>query len=277
MKKNTVTQRGVRNGPDTGKRVIHAGLMILFMLMTQLLATALLSIIKLGRDPGLESAVNAALAEGDQGPFSEVLGSCTIAGTLIGGLVALLPYIIRDVSKKDYCAAWISPWLIPALISAGVVLNAATSALISMLPDQGGEATAGMIAGSDPLIALLSVGIVTPVVEEMFFRRAIINSLRDRNGAVAAVASAAVFAALHSGTVQMAYAFAFGLLFAAIYARSGNLAYSALLHIAVNTSSTLAVLAGEDAEKYAVPVVAVCLLVVIASGVVIFIRTRRRA
>lgn len=274
-----MVQKNSDNGPKTGRRVLHAGVMLLFMLGVQLLGTVLLSLIKVGRDPELESAINTALSKGDHGPFNELLSSCTLMGTLIGGLIALLPYIIRDIARKNYCVAWINPWAIPALISAGVVLNVIASEVISMLPDQGAEATAELIAYSEtePLIAILSVGIITPIVEEMYFRRAIINSIRDRNIPIAIILSAVVFAMLHTGTVQMGYAFAFGILFGTIYARTGNLLYSAILHMSVNTSSTLMVLGGDEAEKYAVPVITICAMITLAAGLVIFVKKRRKA
>lgn len=83
------------------------------------------------------------------------------------------------------------------------------------------------------LVALLTV-IVAPLVEELVFRKLIIDRLRRFGGALAIVFSAAMFGLFHGNLSQLFYAFALGLLLGYVYLRTGRLIWSILLHAFIN-------------------------------------------
>ena len=95
------------------------------------------------------------------------------------------------------------------------------------------------MSGSELLVYFLSLCVFTPFVEEFVFRGAIFGTLRKYGFAYAAVASALLFGLAHGGPSSMAYAFASGFAFAAVYEITGSIRYSVLLHAINNTVSFL--------------------------------------
>ena len=90
------------------------------------------------------------------------------------------------------------------------------------------------ITAVDPWVTLLCVVIVSPIAEELFFRKAMIDRLSDYHPFDAILLSALLFALIHGNIAQFLYALPIGILFGIIYYRTQNIGYSILLHIALN-------------------------------------------
>ncbi len=84
-------------------------------------------------------------------------------------------------------------------------------------------------------LAIISSGIVGPILEEILFRYVFLNKLRKffttRN---AILLSSLVFALLHGDIVTMLYAFIMGFVFAYVYVKYNNIKISILCHISSN-------------------------------------------
>ena len=90
-------------------------------------------------------------------------------------------------------------------------------------------------------MALLTVGLIAPVVEEAFFRGFIFAGLRPRLGLRrATVLSAALFAIAHLLPSSIPPIFVLGLVFASLYQQTDSIWPSILLHGFINTFSLLA-------------------------------------
>ena len=85
-----------------------------------------------------------------------------------------------------------------------------------------------------PLVALLCAGIIAPVAEELFFRKAIIDRLSGFHPMDAIVFSALLFGFIHGNVTQFLYAFPLGVLLGIVYWRTKNIRYTILLHMALN-------------------------------------------
>lgn len=83
-------------------------------------------------------------------------------------------------------------------------------------------------------INLIFVGILAPIVEEIFFRRAVCNRLLVLGEGYTIVLSAAFFGLAHGNLFQFFYAFLLGAFFALIYVKTGRIRYSIGYHILVN-------------------------------------------
>ena len=85
-------------------------------------------------------------------------------------------------------------------------------------------------------LAILSSGIIGPILEEMLFRYVFLNRLSNfftmRN---AILLSSLVFALLHGDIVTMIYAFIMGFIFAYVYVKYDNIKVSIMCHIGANT------------------------------------------
>lgn len=84
------------------------------------------------------------------------------------------------------------------------------------------------------LFGILTVGIIVPILEELIFRRLVINATCKYGYGAAIMISAFTFAVYHGNFVQFFYAFGLGLFFAYIYCKTGKLRYTVLLHMGYN-------------------------------------------
>lgn len=102
------------------------------------------------------------------------------------------------------------------------------------------------IAGPlDLALILLSVVVMAPLVEELFFRGLLLQSLARRFGdPVGIVVSSALFAAVHLEWVVMPGLFLFGLIAAVITRRTGRLGMAWFMHASFNLTTVVLIQAG---------------------------------
>jgi uncharacterized protein len=91
------------------------------------------------------------------------------------------------------------------------------------------------------LLFAVLVGIIAPVVEEIFYRGLFINALRKRGAtvAVAIAVSSVVFAAMHLQVLQFPGLLLFGLVSAFLATRTGRLGPSIFTHIGFNMTTVV--------------------------------------
>ena len=117
------------------------------------------------------------------------------------------------------------------LMYAGNLVGTILSLLLS-----GGEAVnavAELAMDNHPLKVLFMV-VLAPLLEELVFRRQIIDRTRCYGEKTAAMLSAVAFGLIHQNLFQFFYAFALGLVFAYIYLRTGRLRYTVIFHAIIN-------------------------------------------
>ncbi|MBQ5430669.1 MAG: CPBP family intramembrane metalloprotease [Lachnospiraceae bacterium] len=88
--------------------------------------------------------------------------------------------------------------------------------------------------GTSLPIQILFFVILAPVIEELIFRKILIDRLRPYGEVMAIVVSALMFGLLHGNFSQMFYACGIGLVFGTIYAKTGRVRYSIICHMIVN-------------------------------------------
>ena len=108
--------------------------------------------------------------------------------------------------------------------------------------DDPSESAQALIDGIDgPLEAVLlfvSVAVMAPLVEELFYRGLLLRALQRRLGSVPAVAlSALIFAAVHRELLLIPGLFLFGVLAAVLTLRSGRLGPAWALHVGFNVAT----------------------------------------
>jgi len=120
--------------------------------------------------------------------------------------------------------------LLPAGILSGVI-----QAMGSL---SGGNVVDSLLYADDSwaylIVGIISVGIIIPILEELIFRKLLIDSTSKYGFGAAILLSAFTFGIFHGNFTQFFYATALGLLFAYIYASTGKLRYSVLLHMGYN-------------------------------------------
>lgn len=88
-------------------------------------------------------------------------------------------------------------------------------------------------------VNLLYVGILAPILEELFFRKLIIDRWRRYGDLAALVLSGLAFGLIHGNVGQVIYASLVGMLFGYLYLRTGRLRYTVALHMIINVISVL--------------------------------------
>ncbi|WEV46504.1 type II CAAX endopeptidase family protein [Bifidobacterium sp. ESL0690] len=86
----------------------------------------------------------------------------------------------------------------------------------------------------DPVSLLLFTVIIAPIFEEWLFRRLLIDHIQQFGEKTAILVSAFAFGLFHGNLFQFFYAFAFGLLLAYVYVRTGKLRYTIAMHMTFN-------------------------------------------
>ncbi len=127
------------------------------------------------------------------------------------------------------------------------LLSALVNLVVSQITGEplGGEQAVAGLAQQIPFVsAVLTVAILAPVAEELFFRGAVLNAWEREYGTNRAViGSAMLFALVHivGGTpLAVAQVFLLGLVLASVYVRTRSLATTIGLHGAFNLASVLA-------------------------------------
>lgn len=90
------------------------------------------------------------------------------------------------------------------------------------------------ILNDQTVMKVLIVVILGPIVEELVFRKFLIDRTLRFGHRTAVLFSAGTFALFHLNLFQFFYAFGVGIVFAHVYAKTGKLRYNALMHICVN-------------------------------------------
>ena len=93
---------------------------------------------------------------------------------------------------------------------------------------------ADMTASSPLWVNLLFVGILAPVMEEIFYRKLVIDRLRRYGDLPAILLSGIAFGLVHGNFSQFFYAATLGCLFGYIYLNTGRIRYTIFLHMGIN-------------------------------------------
>lgn len=186
------------------------------------------------------------------GSFSSIFGgllSESEASILLSSLImylvfipiALLLFRIAPSSQlqqqsigKDFL-----PWLLICfpVMNAGALIGNILSSLLSF----GGAKNPVEAVGSMHLwLEILCTVILAPIFEELLFRRAIIKRCVKYGEIPAIIFSAVAFGLFHGNLYQFFYAFGIGLVFGYVYARTGKIRYTILMHAIINFWGSIA-------------------------------------
>ena len=132
------------------------------------------------------------------------------------------------------------------------------------------------VFSSNVLYTLIVACIMAPVVEEIMFRKIMINKLVGYDERLAIIVSAFAFALFHGNLYQLLYAFVLGIIFAYITVKSGTIKYAIILHITVNTfGSVIFPYFLLNSNKIAAAIIVPVIFAYVIAGIVLFITKRR--
>jgi membrane protease YdiL (CAAX protease family) len=203
----------------------------------------------------LPFGADAIVLTGGEGELSPIgaavlLLSTQVALLLVSWLLVFRPGALAGLPSlpgRNAAAAVTAGlgWGLGAWVGATVVAGAVIAGLQAIGIEPEPQVAGKAIATVDPWLVVLSVVIMAPVAEEVFFRGVVFNALRREVGRRwAFLGSAALFGVIHLELVGVVPLFLLGLALAWIYERTDNLLAPVAMHATVNAISVaLALLA----------------------------------
>lgn len=91
-----------------------------------------------------------------------------------------------------------------------------------------------VIMSMNPGAIILSAVIVAPIMEELVFRKFLLDRIAGYGHWTAMVVSGVIFGVAHGNFYQFFYAFGLGMVFAYIYLRTGRVGYTTGFHMLIN-------------------------------------------
>jgi membrane protease YdiL (CAAX protease family) len=178
---------------------------------------------------------------------TQVIAKSAVPSIIISSIICIIVYICYKFIKKDKLdISQIDFKKIPICIGIGLFLNSTISVLLALLtpfiPQQHNDAlneVMTLVTTGNPIILLLGTGILGPILEEIIFRHGIHRTLSRSNLIIAYVVSSLSFGIAHGNLIQGTYAGILGFVLAFILTNTDNLLYPIIVHMTINTSSTL--------------------------------------
>ena len=98
---------------------------------------------------------------------------------------------------------------------------------------------ADAVLGSNFIITFIYGSFVAPVVEEIIFRKLLLDRLRRFGDLAAILLSGIVFGLFHMNLLQFLYASVLGFIFAYVTLKTNTIRYSIILHVLINMIGTV--------------------------------------
>ena len=123
----------------------------------------------------------------------------------------------------------------------GAFIGVFITLLISWLTgyDYGSHFLEDGLSGDGAFVLTIIAAFGAPVVEEMLFRKILIDRIRKYGNGTAILLSGLLFGLFHGNFTQFFFAAMLGMFFAFIYIRTGKIHYTILLHCMINSLSTI--------------------------------------
>lgn len=179
--------------------------------------------------------------------FSVILRS-TVPATLISSILCIIAYwIYRKASHSPSELKNITSSQAVFCFALGAAFNLLVSYVLEffwgLFPEDWIESATTVNALLDTdfhwLFLLLSVGIATPIAEEVIFRHGFCRTLSKGNVSLSIILSALIFGIAHGNWIQGTYTFILGLMCAIVLLNTDNLWYPILIHMGLNVTTVI--------------------------------------
>lgn len=157
--------------------------------------------------------------------------------------VPLMMLVIKRVPKKGSiqpCTMTGKQWIVTFLICyAGMYLaNIAGNIITNIVGNLKGSTVTNEIVetalANAAWVNILVMVLLAPVLEELLFRKMLIDRTIKYGEGISVLISALFFGLFHGNLNQFAYAFVIGGVFAFVYVKTGNVKYTIYMHMLVN-------------------------------------------
>ena len=176
----------------------------------------------------------------------EVLGILTIIINVVAMYITAFPVFIiiakhvpkaSPVEKKKMGIGELAMFFVisQAAMFIGAIIGNYANELINNMTGVIPENSLDTIVSSIPMwLTLLVAVIIGPIIEEIMFRKILIDRLSVVGDGTAIIFSALAFGIFHGNFYQLFYATFIGLIFGYVYTKTRKLRYTIILHMLVN-------------------------------------------
>ncbi len=158
----------------------------------------------------------------------------------------------REKSKLKF-SEFLSLFLISqvAMILGSVIGESLNSFFSLIKGDAVVDSTTELVSTLPPALTFVAVVILAPIIEELIFRKIMIDRLSRYGESVAIVVSAISFGLFHGNFYQFFYAAMIGLVLGYMYAKTRNILYPIALHAIINfLGSTVALFVSDRMTEF---------------------------
>lgn len=164
-----------------------------------------------------------------------VLAMYVIALPILYLIVRGMRSTVRTKSKIRASEFFILIAVAEALMMLGNMVGTYLNTLIgAFLGREVTDTTAELIENSPVWLILIVAVIIGPIVEELIFRKLLMDKLGMYGDRIAIIVSAVAFGIFHGNLYQLFYAALLGLLLAYVYSKTSNVLYPIAIHMSVN-------------------------------------------
>ncbi len=209
---------------------------ILLVIMFGVLFTNFSELLLMIRNMGPQDAFNLFFNEKytDLVLLGSTLGSAVGMGAGLLVMRAILKKPEAQIEQRDLTATELLLLILSAFGLWGL------GALIGNIPEFFGVLSLDLTA-KDPYITLffcIYAVLGAPVLEELAFRKLILDRVHPYGELIGALTSALLFGLFHGNAAQFPLAFGFGIVSSLVYLKTGKISYSILLHMLINLMGT---------------------------------------
>ena len=154
------------------------------------------------------------------------------------------------------------------LMVLGNLLGLFWSTVIEMLTGAETTTTIDLVSTSDMLPVITMVVLLAPIVEELVFRKYVIDRMYPYGEKTAIFLSATVFALMHGNLNQVFYAFFLGCAQGYLYCKTRDVRYTICIHMMVNFVGSVLPLFAQNFSDMAMVVVVIIDFVIGIAGLV---------
>jgi len=149
-------------------------------------------------------------------------------------IVKGLPRTFRTKGKMKVSEFLVTFLVAEALMLVGNIIGNTLNSFIGAITGYMPENSVDEILKAPIWLIILVVVIIGPIVEELIFRKLLMDKLGIYGDRIAIVVSAIAFGIFHGNFYQLFYATLLGFVLAYMYSKSGNILYPTLMHMLLN-------------------------------------------
>ena len=170
-----------------------------------------------------------------------IVGNVSALALLSAVILIMKRKIAPSLSMKRF-----SPLLIPVCVLLGAAFNLFSECALSIIPFSNGAIDSykelySYLGQGSPVLEVISVVIVTPIAEEIFFRGCAYRLMRRKCGIlISVILSSLLFGAAHGNLISLVYATSLGVILALSFESTQSVFVPILIHSSFNAASYLA-------------------------------------